>query len=132
MRAMIAGIAAVLALAACSDGEKAGAPTPPAAAAAPAPPPLPELPMTAAKAVKMLEGTSLACQSVASLRFEMNRCEQKIGQGPDDAGFRQEMADFRAGLNGLSTPEIQQRCSARYDELQRTPMPKACWGDRYQ
>ena len=126
MRIIILAAGAALALAGCSESSEA-----PAAPVAPPPPALPDLPMTAAKAVVMLEGTSLSCQSVASLRFEMNRCEQKIGTGPDDAGFRQEMADFRASLNGLSTADIQKRCSARYAELERTPMPKACWGDRY-
>ena len=120
-------VAAMLMLAACSEGER----KPQAAPAAPPPPPLPELPMTQAKAAQMLEDTSLACQSLASLRYRMNRCEQKIGQGPDDAGFRQELVDLRTSLNGLDRDQVQDRCSARQAELEQTPMPQACWGDQY-
>lgn len=129
----LAAAAALLALGACSDGgDKAATPAAPAASAVPAPPPLPELPMTLDKSVLMLANTSLTCQSVASLRFEMNRCEQKIGQGPDDEGFRQELADLRTSLQGKTEAQMEEACGARFAELQQTPMPRACWGDRYK
>lgn len=122
MKAVLMVLAATLATAGCEE-----AAAPPAAPAPPAPPPLPELPMTAAKAVVMLKGTDLSCQQIATLRFEMNQCEQKMGTGPDDAGFRQEMADLRASVAGLPIEEIQRRCNARFAELERTPKPRACW-----
>ena len=134
--AVAAAALAALSLTACSEAEDAQAPSTPAPAPAPAAPALPDLPMTAAKAVVMMKGLPLACQQVATMRFDQSRCEETLGRrleaGMDgkpvgDEAFRQEMADYRASLDGMSEEQQRTACATRYAALERLPFPRACF-----
>lgn len=118
-------LAAALAVCAAACGEAPERPR--AAPAAAAAPPSPDLPMTRAKAREIVAGLSLDCTTLANLKYDMNRCAQHLGQGPDDAGFREEMRSLRAELDALSSGAAGARCAEIQQELGRQPIPRPCW-----
>lgn len=112
-----------LVVAACEAPPPRQPPAPPA----PPPPPSPELPMTRAKAREILSGLSLNCTTLANLRYDMMRCDQHMGRGPDDAGFREEMRSLRAELDALPADTVSARCSEIRGQLEVQPIPRPCW-----
>ena len=117
-------MAAVLGLAACDD-VGTGRPLPPPPG--PPVPPSPELPMTAVKAREIVDGLSLSCIELASLKTAMMLCEERQGRTPDHAVLRTELRDLKWTLQTLPPAEASARCSAITNELRATPKPQVCW-----
>jgi len=117
-------MAALLGLAACED---AGADLPPPQPPAPPAPPSPELPMTPVKARQIVDGLSLSCMELASLKTAMLLCEERQGRTPDHAALRTELRDLKWNLQGLPVEETSARCSAITNELRQKPKPQVCW-----
>lgn len=83
--------------------------------------------MTRAKSREIMSGLSLNCTTLANLKYDMNRCAQHMGQGPDDAGFREEMRTLRSELDALPADAVSARCTEIRSELERQPIPRPCW-----
>lgn len=119
-------------IAACSEAEQKipSAPEAPAAPAAPAAPvpPVNEGPMTAARAIALFEGLPTACKPIASLKFQMNQCDLKRGQGKTDADLATELLTLRGEWAALSPDQVITQCTETFAALERTPMPRECWG----
>jgi len=122
-------LAMVMLTAACgeTDQKAPSAPEAPAAPVAPVPP-VNEGPLTAARAIALFEGLPLACKPIASLKFQMNQCDLKRGQGKDDAALTTELLAMRAEWTALPVDQATARCTEAYAALERTPMPRECWG----
>jgi hypothetical protein len=125
--ALILALAALTA--ACSEAEQKApaAPDAPAAPAAPVPP-VNEGPLTAARAIALFEGLPTACKPIASLKFQMNQCDLKRGQGKTDAELTTELLTLRGEWAALSPDQVITQCTETFAALERTPMPRECWG----
>lgn len=117
-------LTALLGLSACDDFA-GGRPLP--APEGPPVPPSPELPMTAAKALVIVDGLPLGCREMASLKTAMMMCEERQGRTPDHAVLRTELRDLKWTLQALPPEEASARCSAITNELRQLPKPQVCW-----
>jgi hypothetical protein len=123
---LLAAVAGAVALAACSEQE-AEAPATPAPAPKAEAPALPEGPLTQAGAISLMQGLPLACKPIASMKFDMHQCDVKRGLVEGDQPLIDSLRSLRRELEALPEGDVQARCTAIYNELGATPIPRACW-----
>ena len=96
--------AALLGLAACDDpGTGRPVPPPPGLPV----PPNPELPLTTARSLEIIDGLSLSCREMASLKTAMLLCEERQGRPADHAALRTELRDLKWTLQALPAEEAR-------------------------